>query len=122
MGPTPSRAGILRSSFGVDIPPDVASDTLLRVHPTQLYETSAALAIWIVGLVLLRRRWRAGTAGLVVLGLLAVERFLVEILRAKDDRFLGGFTVAQVISVVALTLVVVLFLRRWSADPEGDES
>jgi len=36
--------------------------------------------------------------------LMGIERFLVEIVRAKDDRFLGPFTVAQLISVI---LVVV---------------
>ena len=33
------------------------------------------------------------------MALLAVERFLVEFLRAKDDRFFGAFTLAQLISV-----------------------
>ena len=50
---------------------------------------------------------------LAVLALLAVERFLIEILRAKDDRFFGGFTLAQVISVVILVSVaVVAWVRR----------
>ncbi len=52
-------------------------------------------------------------AALTVLGLLAVERFLVEILRAKDDRFFGPFTLAQVISVVIVAAVLaVAWLRR----------
>ena len=38
--------------------------------------------------------------------LLAVERFLVEILRAKDDRFFAGFTLAQVISIVRASPLV----------------
>jgi prolipoprotein diacylglyceryltransferase len=98
----------------------VASDTLLEVHPTQLYETSTALLIWGVGLVLLRRGWRPGMAGLVVLALLAVERFAVEILRAKDDRFLGVFTIAQIISV--LTFVLVLTLILWRRRTEEQEA
>ncbi len=74
--------------------------------PTQLYETAAALLIWAFGLWLFKRRLEAGEApgrvALVVLALLAVERFLVEFLRAKDDRFFGGFTLAQVISLAIL--------------------
>ena len=42
------------------------------------------------------------------------ERFLIEFLRAKDDRVLGAFTVAQATSV-ALMLLGVYLIRRWAA-------
>jgi phosphatidylglycerol:prolipoprotein diacylglycerol transferase len=45
-----------------------------------------------------------------------VERFLVEILRAKDDRFLGPFTLAQLTSVIIVILGVVL-MARWRKAP-----
>ncbi len=112
VGLPPTRAGELRELFGVDIPASVADDTLLRVHPTQLYETAMGLAIWGIGLWLFKRGLPAGITGLVVLGLLAVERFLVEFLRAKDDRFFGGFTLAQMISIGVLLLVAVLVWMR----------
>lgn len=107
-----TTAGELRDSFGVDIPAAVADSELLRVHPTQLYETFAGLAIWAVGLWLFRRGVRPGTVALVVLSLLAVERFLVEIVRVKDDRFLGPFTVAQAISIGVLLIVLAVSLLR----------
>ena len=44
--------------------------------------------------------------------LMGIERFLVEIVRAKDDRFLGPFTVAQLISVVLLIVGSMLAARR----------
>jgi phosphatidylglycerol:prolipoprotein diacylglycerol transferase len=44
--------------------------------------------------------------------LAGIERFLVEFVRAKDDRFLGPFTVAQLISVVLLVAGALLALRR----------
>jgi hypothetical protein len=47
--------------------------------------------------------------------LLAGERFAVEFLRAKDDRLLANFTVAQAISVGVLAAVVGLWLWRRSA-------
>ena len=40
--------------------------------------------------------------------LMGVERFLVEIVRAKDDRFLGPFTIAQLISVILVIVGSVL--------------
>lgn len=118
-GLPPTRAGLLRSEFGVDVPPEVAPETLLRVHPTQLYETLAALAIWGIGHWLLRRRPRQGALALAVLGLLAVERFLVEFVRVKDDRFFGPLTLAQTISLALLTLVVALAVRRRRAPAEA---
>ena len=48
----------------------------------------------------------------MTLSLLAVERFMVEIVRAKDDRFLGPLTLAQVISLGILVGMVALALRR----------
>ena len=79
--------------FGVAVPASIPADTLMRVHPTQLYETAMALAIWGFALWLFRRRPQPpGMVALAVIALLAVERFLIEILRAKDDRFFGDFT------------------------------
>ena len=47
-----------------------------------------------------------------MLGLLALERFAIEFLRAKDDRFLGGFTVAQAVSLTVMAIVALLWARR----------
>ncbi|MEA2559080.1 MAG: phosphatidylglycerol---prolipoprotein diacylglyceryl transferase [Acidobacteriota bacterium] len=121
VGLPPTTAGELRSLFGVDIPASVPDSELLRVHPTQIYETLTCLAIWGFGLWLLRRRLGekpgeergVGVVALTVLALMAVERFLVEILRAKDDRFFGPFTLAQVISVIIVAVVLaVSWMRR----------
>lgn len=110
-GAPASTAENLRS-LGMPVDPAVADSTVLAVHPTQIYETLAGLAIWLLAHALLRRRPRAGQTGLVVLALLGLERFLVEFVRAKDDRFFGGFTLAQGISVGILLVALVLWLRR----------
>jgi phosphatidylglycerol:prolipoprotein diacylglycerol transferase len=112
VGLPPTRAGVLRSEFGMRFPGTIPDDALVRVHPTQVYETLLALLIWGVGLWLLRRHLRPGTVALVVLALLAVERFGVEFLRAKDDRFFGPLTLAQMISLSLLVVIAVISLRR----------
>jgi phosphatidylglycerol:prolipoprotein diacylglycerol transferase len=113
-----TTAGNLRYTFHVPIPASVPDDTLMRVHPTQLYETAMALAIWGVAMWLFGRRRVPGSIALMVLALMAVERFLVEFVRAKDDRFFSGFTLAQVISVVVLVIIgVVAWLRRGRLAP-----
>jgi phosphatidylglycerol:prolipoprotein diacylglycerol transferase len=111
-GLPPTTAWHLRREFGVAVPADVPGSELLRVHPTQLYETAAALAIWAAGMALLRRRPRAGGVALPVFALLALERFAIEFLRAKDDRFLGPLTVAQAISLGVLGAAALLAARR----------
>jgi phosphatidylglycerol:prolipoprotein diacylglycerol transferase len=124
-----TTAGDLRQVFHLSIPSSVPDDQLLRVHPTQLYETLTCLLIWLFALWLFRRHGagagrgdrtdrrqeggaRPGFIGLVVLSLLALERFLVEFLRAKDDRFFGDFTLAQAISVVVLVAAAALAWPR----------
>jgi len=114
----PATAGTFRHEYGLDIPAGVPDDAILPVHPTQLYETAMGLAVWGVGLVMLRRGARPGATALVVAALLAVERFVVEFFRAKDDRFLGSFTLAQAISLGLLVLVAGLAVA-WYRGPGG---
>jgi phosphatidylglycerol:prolipoprotein diacylglycerol transferase len=112
-GAPPTTAASLRS-FGVNVDPSLPPDTVLAVHPTQLYETFAALIMFGLLMWLNRRPHRRGLAWGLFLVLLGIERFLVEIVRAKDDRFFGAFTVAQVISVimVAAGLAFISLSRR----------
>jgi phosphatidylglycerol:prolipoprotein diacylglycerol transferase len=118
-GLPPTSAFYLRREFGVDLPASVPDDALLAVHPTQLYETALALGIFLVGRRLLARGAPVGRPALAVFGLLAVERFAVELLRAKDDRFLGPLTLAQGISLAVLVAVALLW-RRTGRPPKGE--
>ena len=61
-----------------------------------------------------------GSSG-VYLVFAGVERFLIEILRAKDDRFLGPFTLAQLTSVILVAIGIwVMTKLREGASPEPD--
>jgi phosphatidylglycerol:prolipoprotein diacylglycerol transferase len=112
-GAPPSTAGILRAQFHAVIPASIPADQVLTVHPTQLYEIALTFAVfWILW------RWRehrhaAGWLFGVYLVLSSLERIVAEIFRAKDDRILGGFTVAQLLSV-GLILIGVLLARRFA--------
>lgn len=112
-GIPPTTAGVMRSEFrGVPIPDGVAADTLLAVHPTQLYE----VAIMLVAFTFLWR-WRTrplGTGWLLGAYLVwaGAERFVVEFFRAKDDRFFGPLTLAQVFSL-ALVILGIGMIAKW---------
>lgn len=113
-GAPPSTAGNLRALFGVDLPPAIPDEAVLSVHPTMLY---SAVALGIVFLILrwtARRRPPAGGVFGLYLVLAGTERFLVEFVRVKDDRFLLGFTTAQAIAALAIVAgaTVLVTLRR----------
>lgn len=115
-GLPPSTAGNLAQLFGVSVPAGTAPGTVLAVHPTQLYETALMLAAFAV-----LWRLRSGPRPIgwlfgLYLVFAGVERFLVEILRAKDDRFLGPFTLAQLTSVIVVAIGASL-LSLWRLGP-----
>jgi phosphatidylglycerol:prolipoprotein diacylglycerol transferase len=115
-GLPPSTAGNLHKLFGIPVPEGIDPSTVLAVHPTQLYEVGAML---IAFAILWRLRNNGRPVGWVFglyLIFAGVERFLVEIVRAKDDRFLGPFTLAQLTSVIIVAIGAFL-LHRWRAGP-----
>ena len=121
-GLPPSTAGNLEHLFGVAVPPGTDPSTVLAVHPTQLYETAIMLAafaiLWRLRLNDRPIGWLFG----VYLVFAGAERFLIEILRAKDDRFLGPFTLAQLTSVILVfigTALVMAWRTGPSPAPEG---
>jgi phosphatidylglycerol:prolipoprotein diacylglycerol transferase len=118
-GLPPSTAGNLQHLFGVPVPPGIDPSTVLAVHPTQLYETALMLAAFFVLWAWRRRARPIGWLFGVYLVFAGLERFLIEFLRAKDDRFLGPFTLAQLTSVILMAIGAYI-LTLWRDDPEPD--
>jgi phosphatidylglycerol---prolipoprotein diacylglyceryl transferase len=120
-GAPPSTARNMQEMFGIPVPADVPPDTVLAVHPTQLYEVTLAFLLF---LVLWRLRDHKHAEGWL-LGVYAVmagaERFVVEVFRAKDDRIFGMLTIAQVIALVFIAggLAVMAARRRVTGEARG---
>jgi phosphatidylglycerol:prolipoprotein diacylglycerol transferase len=103
----------LENQFGVAVDPALVEKygNVIPVHPTQLYEVGMSTLIFAV-LWALRGGGRPdGWLFMLWLALAGVERFVVEIFRAKDDRFFGIFTLAQFISVGLVVVGVVGVMR-----------
>ena len=127
-GTPPTRVDILESYFNVQVDPAIVErfGQVVPVHPTQLYEIAMASLIFLVLWKLRVHEHGAGWLWWICLTLLSVERFLVEFVRVKDDRFFGPLTLAQGIAMT-LVLVGLWGIRRtWSigveragAEPSG---
>jgi phosphatidylglycerol---prolipoprotein diacylglyceryl transferase len=121
IGPAIGRIGcfLVGDDYGrpTDLPwgmafPEGLPPTVVRVHPTQLYE-----ALFLVPIAWLLVRWRRqGVGDAVVLGryflLVGATRFGIEFIRV-NARVLGPFTLAQLIalSLIALGTALVLTTR-----------
>jgi phosphatidylglycerol:prolipoprotein diacylglycerol transferase len=103
-GAPPSTAGNMAADFGVQFPPGTDPNTLIAVHPTQLYEVAMALAMFAIIWRLRNHRHREGWLFGVYLVLAGVERFVVEFFRVKDDHLALGLTIAQLIAIGSLVL------------------
>lgn len=111
-GAPPSTAGEMNRSFGVPIPDGVSPDTVLAVHPTQLYETVLGMLMFAVLWRLRDHKHAEGWLFGAYCVLAGLERFVIEFFRAKDDRFFRPLTAAQVIGLsIAAAGVVVMALR-----------
>ncbi len=114
-GQPPTTAGAL-ARWGVHVPDGTAPATVLAVHPTQLYEVAALVFFFWLLWRLRRHRHAVGWLfGVYLIGV-GIERFLVEFLRAKDDRMLGPFTLAQGTSVLLLLIGVYVVVRLRAPD------
>lgn len=116
-GLPPSTAQNMQEQFGLTLPPGTDPGAVLAVHPTQLYE---AVLMLLAFTVLWRLRLRARPIGWifgVYLVCAGLERFIIEIFRAKDDRFFGPLTIAQLVSIV-LCAGGALILARFRTDDD----
>jgi phosphatidylglycerol:prolipoprotein diacylglycerol transferase len=84
-------------------------------HPIPSYESLLGVGLFVLALVLYRRRLPAGVVGLSVGLTYLVGRSLLDLLRATgisqaDPRLLGGLTLTQTVTVVAAPILAVLIV------------
>jgi phosphatidylglycerol:prolipoprotein diacylglycerol transferase len=121
-GAPPTRVDIIERDFGITVDPELVEQygQIVPVHPTQLYEVGLSTLIFFL-LWRIRRKPRPdGWLFLLWLALAGMERFLVEFLRAKDDRFFGVLTLAQILSLAIVAAGVVGMLRLGRGDRNAE--
>ncbi|MEM7436643.1 MAG: prolipoprotein diacylglyceryl transferase [Myxococcota bacterium] len=94
----------------------------LAVHPTQIYESVAGLALFVLSVwLLLHRRFR-GQVLTVVAGLYGLWRFLIEYVRDDPERgFAFGFSTSQLISLAIIPVSIIAYVHfRKRAAEVGD--
>lgn len=121
-GAPPTRVDVLERQFGIEVDPELIAKygDVVPVHPTQLYEVAISTLIFFFLWKIRRHDHAWGWLFMVWLVLAGAERFLVEFVRAKDDRFFGILTVAQLISL-ALIVVGIVGMRRLDEPRPGQE-
>ncbi len=122
-GTPPTRVDIIERDFGITVDPELVSrfGDVVPVHPTQLYEVGLSLLIFSLLWSVRSSDRPAGWLFMVWLALAGLERFVVEFFRAKDDRFFGIFTLAQVLSLALVALGVAWAMRLRRRSPESPE-
>ena len=120
-GAPPSTVQNMTSMFHMQMPAGLASSTVVSVHPTQLYEVVLAFIMFLILWRLRDHKHAAGWLFGLYCVLAGVERFVMEIFRAKDDRFFGPFTTAQVFAMlfVVAGLIIMQMRRNITAKTPG---
>ena len=113
----PSTAGYFRS-IGTEIAAEIPDSAVLAVHPTQLYEIAAALVMFAI-LWRLSGKLRPGRLFAVYMVMYAVERFLIEFVRATTDLALLGLTTSQIASILLVIGAAVIWKRTAGAPKPG---
>jgi phosphatidylglycerol---prolipoprotein diacylglyceryl transferase len=111
-GAPPSTVTVMTEQFGATFPDDVPGDTVVAVHPTQLYETLMGFIMFAILWRFRTHRHAEGWLFGVYCVVAGVERFIVEFFRAKDDRGIAGITVAQIIAIVVALVGVAIIATR----------
>jgi phosphatidylglycerol:prolipoprotein diacylglycerol transferase len=116
-GAPPSTAGVMAREFGIPFPPGAGPNTVVSVYPTQLYEVAMGLVMFGILWRLRDHRHAEGWLFGVYCILAGIERFVIEFFRAKDDRFVAGLTLAQMISIGFVAFGLVWCTALWRVRP-----
>lgn len=84
-------------------------DRSLPVQPTQIYSSINALLLFAALWLFFPFRWKNGQVIFLTLGLYAIGRFVLEMIRTDESGYLGtSLTISQWVSVISLVALLAL--------------
>ena len=113
-GAPPSTVANMTALFHTPAPAGASPNQVLSVHPTQLYEVALGFVMFLILWRFRDHKHAEGWLFGMYCVLAGIERFIIEFVRAKDDRFfLGTFTMAQVFALLfAIGGAIWMYMRR----------
>jgi phosphatidylglycerol:prolipoprotein diacylglycerol transferase len=113
-GAPPSTVANMTQLFHIVPPLGSAPNQVLSVYPTQLYEVALGFVMFVILWRFRDHKHAEGWLFGLYCVLAGIERFIIEFVRAKDDRFFfGTFTTAQLIALLfAIGGGAWMYLRR----------
>jgi phosphatidylglycerol---prolipoprotein diacylglyceryl transferase len=111
-GAPPSTVGNMISEFGMKSLSGRPLTEVLSVYPTQLFETAMGLAMFALLWRMRDHRHAEGWLFGVYCVMAGAERFIIEFFRAKDDRFFGPLTLAQLFAIAFMALGAIWMQMR----------
>jgi phosphatidylglycerol:prolipoprotein diacylglycerol transferase len=118
-GAPPSTVANMISNFGVKSLAGHSPSEVISVYPTQLFEVALGLVMFAILWRMRDHKHAEGWLFGIYCVLAGAERFIIEFFRAKDDRFFGPLTLAQVIAVafMAAGVIIAASFRSRSLSP-----
>jgi phosphatidylglycerol:prolipoprotein diacylglycerol transferase len=119
-GAPPSTVANMVQLFHIVPPMGSSLNDVLSVYPTQLYEVALGLVMFLILWRFRDHKHAEGWLFGLYCVLAGIERFVIEFVRAKDDRFyFGTFTTAQVIAIAFAIGGAVWMYLRWNPRPDA---
>jgi phosphatidylglycerol:prolipoprotein diacylglycerol transferase len=111
-GAPPSTVATMMTHFGQKFDATVTNlNQVVTVIPTQLVEVALGFLMFLILWRLRDHKHAVGWLFGVYCLLAGIERFIVEFMRAKDDRFFGALSTAQAIAIGIMIVGVVIMGR-----------
>lgn len=116
-GAPPSTVENMARMFGVHFPAGMQPLEVVAVYPTQLFEVTMGFIMFAILWRMRDHKHAEGWLFGVYCVLAGIERFIVEFFRAKDDRFFGMITTAQLIAIGFIVVgAIIIALRQRVTD------
>ena len=118
-GAPPTTVGTMMTDFHQTFDTVMSPNTVVTVIPTQLLEVVLGFVMFLIAWRLRNHRHAAGWLFGVYCVMAGIERFVVEFMRAKDDRFGLPFGLSTAQGLAIGVFVTGLAIMAWRRTPEA---